>query len=119
MRDRDPRRTARRKVRQQEREHAGIAAPACVLCIHEHHVVGRNHDSDFVVNRCERHHRERHELLLQSGIPLRHEPDAAVRIATALRALALHKRTESMSEADALERWAALLEQENGGDRDK
>ena len=111
MRDRDPRRTARRKVRRQERERAGIAVPACLLCIHEHHVVGRNHDPDFVVSRCERHHRERHEVLLQSGISLTHERDAAVRIATALRALALHKRTESMSEADALERWADLLEE--------
>lgn len=114
MRDPNPRLTARRKARQRERERAGIAVPPCPLCIHEHHVVGGQQDPEFTVQRCERHHRERHELLLRAGISLRREPKVSARIATALRALAVHKRAEATSEADALERWAELLEQKKG-----
>jgi len=73
-------------------------------------VVGRNHDAEFTVDRCEKHHQERHEQLRRAGVSLRREPRAEMNVATMLRALAVHKRAEANSEADALERWADTLE---------
>ncbi len=73
-------------------------------------MVGRNHDAEFKVDRCEKHHRERHEQLLRAGVSLRREPRVEMNVATMLRALAIHKRAEANSEADALERWADDLE---------
>jgi hypothetical protein len=112
--DQTPIRTARRKARRDERERAGIAVPPCPLCIHEHHVVGRNNDPKYVVDRCEKHHRHRHEVMRQAGVSLAPEPDPVLRIANSMRALAVHKREEAMSEADAFERWASELEQAHG-----
>jgi hypothetical protein len=43
-------------------------------------------------------------------VSLEHEPTTRKRIATMLRALAVHKRVEANSEADAFERWADELE---------
>lgn len=117
MRDPNPRMTARRKTRQKEREDAGVAVPPCPDCIHEHHVVGQRHDRDFVVNRCERHHRGRHELLRKAGISLTPKSNDHARIAAALRALAVHKRAEATSEADAFERWAEALERKKGKEK--
>jgi len=106
MRDQRPIRTARRKVRQQERGHLGIAVPPCVLCIQEHHPAGQNHDSQLTDLLCEMHHREIHERLLRAGISLRYEPDEVRRVALALRAAAVYDRAR----ADAMDRWACLLE---------
>ncbi len=106
MRDQQPIRTARRKARQQERERLGIAVSPCVLCIQEHHPAGQNHDSQLTAPLCEMHHREIHEQLLRAGISLQYEPDEVKRVALALRAAAVYDRAR----ADAMDRWAGLLE---------
>src|ERR1700731_1467685 len=114
MRDRQPIRTARRKVRQDERERLGLAAAPCVLCIQKHHVVGQNHDSQLTVPLCEMHHREIHERMLRAGVSLRYERDRVKRVAMALRAMAVHRRAEAdykRDEADAMDRMADSLDQ--------
>lgn len=102
-----PIRTKRRQVRQQERENQGITVPPCVFCIHDHHTAGRKHDPQLTTPVCERHHRELHEELLRAGVSLKFEPDPAARVAMALRASAVYDRKR----ADAMERWADLLEE--------
>jgi hypothetical protein len=113
MRDRRPIRTARRKVRQDERERLGLAATSCVLCIQKHHVVGQNHDSQLTAPLCELHHREIHEQMLRAGVSLRYECDPVKRAAMALRAMAVFTRAE----ADAMDRMADSLDQ--SGDQPK
>lgn len=54
------------------------------------------------------HHREIHEQLLRAGVSLRYQPDPVRRVAQALRASAVYDRKQ----ADAKERWADLLENE-------
>ena len=56
------------------------------------------------------HHREIHEELLRAGVSLRFEPNPVKRVATALRATAVYDRKK----ADAMERWADLLEEWKG-----
>ena len=112
IRDQRPIRTARRGARQRERQRLGIAASPCLLCIEEHHVAGRNHDPLLTAPLCQKHHREMHELLLRSGISLSYEPNPTKRVALALRATAIYMRAQ----AEAMERWASLLEgQQLGG----
>jgi len=107
MRDRLPIRTARRKVRQKEREQNGVAVPPCVLCIELHHTAGRNHDPQLTDPLCEMHHRELHEQLRRAGVSFTFEPDPKKRVAKALRSAALYDRAR----ADAMNRWAASLDQ--------
>jgi len=106
MKDQHPIRTARRKVRQQEREQRGLAVMPCVLCIEQHHTAGKNHDSELMAPLCEKHHRETHEQMLRAGISLRYEPDLNRRGALAFRAMAIYGRAQ----ADAMDRWADLLD---------
>jgi hypothetical protein len=113
MRDRQPIRTARRKVRQQEREKLGLAVSPCIFCIEEHHVAGRNHDPRFTEPICQKHHREIGELLLRAGVSMGFEPNTAKRITLALRATATYDRKR----ADAMERWADLLDQSHEGNQ--
>src|SRR5262249_36988959 len=110
MSDQNPIRTARRKVRLEERERLGLAVPPCILCIQLHHTAGQNHDPKLTAPLCEKHHREMHEKMLRAGIPLRYERDIDKRAAMALRAMAVYGRAQ----ADAMDRWADLLEG-NGG----
>src|ERR1700719_2259068 len=113
MRDRQPIRTARRKVRQDERERLGLAATPCVLCVQKHHVVGQNHDSQLTAPLCEMHHREIHEQMLRAGVSLRYERDPVKRVAMALRAMVVYRRAEAehkRAEAEAMERMADLLD---------
>jgi hypothetical protein len=100
----------RRKTRQQERERLGIAVPPCILCIQDHHTAGKHHDPHLKAPICEMHHREIHEQLLRAGISLKYERDKVKRVASALRSAAVYDRTR----ADAMERWASLLDQSNG-----
>jgi len=106
VRDQQPIRTARRKARQKEREQNGVAVPACVLCIEEHHTALRNHDPLLTDPLCEMHHRVMHEQLRRAGVSLSFEPDPKKRIAQALRSAALYDRAR----ADAMDRWAASLD---------
>ena len=107
MSDQQPIRTARRKARQRERERLGLAVAPCVLCIQEHHTAGKNHDSQLTAPLCEMHHREIHEQMLRAGVSLRYQSDPRMRVAMALRAMAVYGRAE----ADAMERMADLLDQ--------
>ena len=67
------------------------------------HVVGRNHDSAFLVAICRNCHVEVTELRRQAGIGMQFEADPVKREALRLEALALfHSDT-----AQALRRWAA------------
>jgi len=106
MRDQRPIQTARRKASQRERERRGIAVPPCPLCIQSHHTAGRNHDAELTVRLCAMHHRAIHEQILRAGISLEYEPDEVKRVASALRTAAVYDRAR----ADAMERWASLLE---------
>ncbi len=110
MRDQSPIRTARRKTRQRERESRGLAVAPCILCIQDHHTAGRHHDPELTAPLCEKHHREIHEQLLQAGVLLTFEPRPNLRVAQALRAAAVYDRRR----ADAMERWADLLDEEKG-----
>jgi hypothetical protein len=106
MRDQHPIRTARRKVRRDERERLGLRVTACVLCIEEHHTAGKNHDPELKAPLCEMHHRQMHERMLRAGVSLRFERNPVKRTATAMRAMAVYCRAQ----ADAMDRWADLLE---------
>jgi hypothetical protein len=105
MNDRNPIRTARRKLTRDERERQGLATPPCVLCIQDHHTAGKNHDPKLKAPLCEMHHRDMHERILRAGISLRYERNPQARVAMGLRAMAIYKREE----ADAMERMADLL----------
>lgn len=107
MRDQRPIRTARRKVRRDERERLGLAATPCILCIRKHHTAGKNHDSELTAPLCEMHHRKIHEHIIRAGVSLRYERDPVKRVAMALRAMAVYRRAE----ADAMDRMADLLDQ--------
>lgn len=107
MRNRQPIRTARRKVNRDERERRGLAKAPCVMCIQEHHTAGEKHDPELTAPLCEKHHREIHEQMLCAGVSLQHQPDPTRRVAMALRAMAIYGRNE----ADAMERMADVLEQ--------
>ena len=113
MSDQSPIRTARRKVRRHERESQGVAVPPCTLCVEDHHTSGRWHDPKLTAPVCEKHHREVHEEMRQAGVSLTFEPDRVKRVVMALRSAAIYDRAR----ADAMDRWAELLEQERRGDQ--
>jgi hypothetical protein len=113
MRDRNPIRSARRKINKAERERLGLATPPCALCIEMHHTAGRNHDPLLQAPLCEMHHREIHEQMLREGISLRTESDQVTRVEMAMRAQAVFMREE----ADAMDRWADLLAESRGKSR--
>jgi hypothetical protein len=100
---RNPARSARRQT--ELRERLGAERPACIYCgyvepvalrrvsgklLSEHHVFGRNHDSDSVVFACLNCHAVTHELLSNAGVELQHVSDPVQRVATMLRAEAVH-----------------------------
>jgi hypothetical protein len=106
VKDQRPIRTARRKLRQKERQQNGTAVAACVLCIEKHHTAGRRHDPELTDSLCEKHHRAVHEEMRRAEIGLGFEPDQKKRVAMALRAVAVYDRAR----ADAMDRWAASLD---------
>ena len=100
---RDPVRAARRKA--ELRERLGAERPVCIYCGYEepvalrrisrkflpqHHVYGRNHDPDSVVFVCLNCHAVLHELLSDAGVGLQRVSDPVMRVATMLRAEAVH-----------------------------
>jgi hypothetical protein len=113
MKDQDPRRTARRTKRQQQREDRGIAVPACALCIEDHHTAGRRHDAQLTAPLCEVHHRAIHERMRRAGISLTREPNKLKRVAKALRSAASYNRELG----DAMDRWADTLDHMKGKGR--
>ena len=106
MRDQHPIRTARRKVRQAERQRIGVAVPPCVLCIEDHHTAGRHHDPHLTAPVCQKHHREIHERITRAGISLQRQSKSTMSVVMGLRAMAIYQRAE----ADAMDRMANLLD---------
>ena len=99
----NPVRAARRKTELLEK--LGVERPNCIYCgyaelvalrrvsrkfLPEHHVLGRNHDPDLVVFACLNCHALMHEKLSDAGVELERQPDPAKRVATMLRAEAVH-----------------------------
>jgi hypothetical protein len=67
------------------------------------HVVGRNHDPDFMAAICRNCHAEVTELRREAGISMRFEHDKDTREALRLEALALFHEDTAL----ALRRWAS------------
>lgn len=118
---RNPARAARRKT--ELRERLGTERPVCFYCgyaepvalrrvsrkfLPEHHVLGRNHDPDLTIFVCQNCHVLSHERLLDAAIDLRPESDPRKRVATMLRAEAVHFEVL----AHTKRQQAALLERE-------
>jgi hypothetical protein len=116
---RNPVRAARRKT--ELRERLGAERPACIYCgceelvalrrisrkfLRQHHVFGRNHDPDLVVFVCLNCHAVMHELLSNAGVDLQPVSDPVMRVATMLRAEAVHFERLASSKR----KQAALLE---------
>src|SRR5215472_7780554 len=120
---RNPARAARRKTEFHER--LGAERPACIYCGYEelvalrrisgkllpqHHVFGRNHDPDSVVFVCLNCHAVMHELLSNAGVELKSLADPVLRVATMLRAEAVHFEMLASSKR----KQATLLEGRKG-----
>ena len=99
----NPARAARRKA--ELREKLGVEQPVCFYCgyaepvalqrvsrkfLADHHQLGRKHDPDSTVLVCRNCHALAHETLLDAGVGLRPEGDPVQRVATMLRAEAVH-----------------------------
>jgi hypothetical protein len=113
-------RAARRKT--ELRERLGAERPACIYCgyeevvalrrisrklLPEHHVFGRNHDPDLTVFVCLNCHALVHDRMLPDAeVDLKRESDPIKRVATMLRAEAVHFEMLASSKR----RQAALLE---------
>ena len=120
-RSRNPVRAARRET--EVREKLGAERPACIYCGHPelaalrrvsrkylraHHVLGRNHDPDLTVLVCLNCHALVHdEMLPDADVDLERESDPIKRVATMLRAEAVH--LEMLAESKR--RQAVLLEE--------
>jgi hypothetical protein len=74
----------------------------------EHHVCGRNHDPNLVVFACLNCHAVMHELMSDAEVELQPESDPVLRVATMLRAEAVHFEMLAHSKR----RQARLLEEE-------
>ena len=118
-RSRNPARAARREA--ELREKLGTERPSCIYCgygelvalrrisrklLPEHHVLGRKHDSDLFVIACLNCHAVTHELLSNAGVELQPVSDPVMRVATMLRAEAVHLEMLASSKR----KQAALLE---------
>lgn len=116
----NPARAARRKT--ELRERLGTEKAACLYCgysnpvalrkvsqksLPEHHALGRNHDPDLVVIACLNCHAEAHESLANEAVDLEPIADVVKRVATMLRAEAVH--LEMLAESKR--KQAALLEE--------
>jgi hypothetical protein len=92
--------------------HVSEPAP-CLLCPfgdasvmrEEHHVVGRNNDSDLTAGLCTPDHREQHEQLRESGASMRIADNRLDWMISVLRALG----TFLHGLAEACFRWVEVL----------
>jgi hypothetical protein len=115
----NPARAARRKT--ELREKLGDEDASCFYCgysnpvalrrvpqkfLPEHHVLGQNHDPDLVVFVCLNCHAEAHESLANEVVDLEPIADVVKRVATMLRAEAVHLEMLAKSKR----KQAALLE---------
>jgi len=115
----NPARAARRST--ELREKLGSEYPVCIYCgcaepvalrpvsrkfLRDHHLFGRNHDPHSTVFVCQNCHAMAHEKLLDAEVDLQSERDPVKRLATILRAEAVH--FEMLASAKRLQ--AELLE---------
>jgi hypothetical protein len=115
----NPARAARRKT--ELRERLGAEWPICIYCgyselvalrkisrklLPEHHVWGQNHDPDLTVIACLNCHAVIHERLNDAEVELEPLSDPKERVATMLRAEAVHLEMLASSKR----KQAALLE---------
>ena len=89
-----------------------LSDPVCLVEVDRtflelHHIVGRIHDGQLTVWLCRNCHALATEGLLAAGASMRREPDPSKRVALMLRALAVFLKML----AEAVQRWAALLEE--------
>lgn len=98
-----------------DRERLGLPTTPCVMCIEDHHTAGKNHDPYLTTPLCKKHHPEIHEQMLRKEVSLRFEPNAIRRVEMALRGMAVYRRAE----ADAMERLANLLRDEEAGENER
>lgn len=119
---RNPVRAARRTA--ELRDLLGSERPACIYCgcpelaalrrvsskiLRVHHVLGQNHDPNLTVLVCLNCHAVLHdELFPDADIAVQPESDPVKRVATMLRAEAIHLEMLAYSKR----RQAALLEEE-------
>ena len=116
---RNPARAARRTTELREKLgseqpvcfYCGYAEPValrrlCRKCLIKHHQLGRKHDPNLVVLVCLNCHAVLHETLPDAEVDLQHEPDPIKRVATMLRAEAVHCEMV----ANTKRQQAALLE---------
>jgi hypothetical protein len=122
----NPARAARRKTELCER--LGSEQPVCFYCgyaepvalrrvsrkfLIEHHLLGQNHDRDLTAFVCLNCNALSHGRLADAEVDLRREPDPVKRVATMLRAEAVH--CEML--ANTKRQQAALLEGKNNDSR--
>lgn len=134
MSDPNPFRTARRKVRKEERlgpdafclfcgyacpealtqvsrkwlESRGVAQGRITRLLEQHHLFGKAHDPDLMVTLCLNCHREITEGLAREGVSMYPEANSHKLIILVLRASAV--LFESL--AKSYRKWASLLERE-------
>jgi CRISPR/Cas system-associated protein Cas10 (large subunit of type III CRISPR-Cas system) len=108
MIDKTPIFTARRLRRRAEQDRCSICGRK--LQIQEHHVAGRNHDSELTAPLCTACHDQVTENLRCADVDMRYTQDSVERVRRALKATAIFLRML----AEALWRWAeSLLESED------
>jgi len=103
MIDEAPIQTARRLRRRADQERCSICGRK--LGIQEHHVAGRNHDTELITPLCTPCHDQVTENLRRAGVDMRYTWNSAERVRRALRATAVFLRML----AEALWRWAESL----------
>ena len=115
MKSKHPLGTERRRLRRLA--FLGTSNPSCAICgesspecLEVHEIPGFKRDPEATTIRCRNCHRKLHERLLSAGITMERERCPVERTAEAMRALSVTLREE----AEALERWASVLNQIQG-----
>lgn len=104
----EPAKAALRKARRAKRPPREV----CPFCIADHHVLGRKHDPQFIVQVCEYHHGLDHDQMLDAGVDLRYQQNPVRRQVEMLKIEAVYHRQQADRHrdwADAKERQAEAL----------
>ncbi len=105
----EPAKAALRQARRAQRP----PQEECPYCLIEHHVLGRKHDSRFIIRPCEYHHALVHEQLRDAGTNLLAQKHPVRRQIEILKVEAFYLRhlAQYMSDwSQAMERQIADLE---------
>jgi hypothetical protein len=98
----EPAKAALRKTRRAERPPREV----CPYCLVDHHVLGRKHDSHFIVRPCKYHHAMIHDQMLDAGVDLEFEQNPVKREVEILKIEALYCRQQAIYYRD----WADAKE---------